>query len=134
MAQLGLKDAFARYGATLRNVQSSVSAWAPDGALVVSVWAHHYRPGPGRTAEYADTAARWQGAGNREFRENVAVAFAEKRPLRLVVATTSDPALVQSGVDASKATKDFDVRPDLVGEVVEFDGERYVFRFARITA
>ena len=132
MAHLGFKDAFARYGATLRNVQWSVSAWAPDGALVVSVWAHHYRPGPGGTAEYVDTAGRWSGPGNREFRDNVAVAFAEKRPLRLVVATTTDTALVQSGVNASKSSKDFDVRPDLVGEVAEFDGERYVFRFARV--
>lgn len=44
MAKLGIKGAFAKFGATQRNVQWSVSAWTPDGELVVSVWAHHQKP------------------------------------------------------------------------------------------
>ena len=131
MARLGLKDAFARYGAKPRNVQWSVSAWAPDGALVVSLWAHHCRKGPTGSIEYADSVARWSGPGNAEFRDNVAKAFRAKSPVRLVVATTESTAHVETGADASKVKKDFAVRDDLIGEVVAYDGDKYVFRFSR---
>jgi hypothetical protein len=36
MAKLTLTEAFAKYGATLKNPQSSVSAWLADGSLVVA--------------------------------------------------------------------------------------------------
>ena len=45
MSRLGISEAFAKYGATLRNPQWSVSAWAREGSLVVSLWDHHYRKG-----------------------------------------------------------------------------------------
>ena len=129
MARLGLKDAFAKYGATLRNVQWSVSAWAPDGSLVLSLWAHHYRKGPGGSAEYHGSASRWSGPGNQEFRENVAKAFREKSRVRLVISSTEETGHVESGRDASQVKKDFHVREDLVGKVVEYDGDKYVIRF-----
>ena len=131
MARLGIKDAFAKYGATLRNVQWSVSAWAPDGSLVVSLWAHHYRKGLSGTAEYADTTARWNGPGKNEFRENVARAFADRSRVRLVVVSTVQTERIEAGEDASNIKKDFDVKDQFVGEVAEFDGGNYVFRFAR---
>ena len=43
MSRLTITEAFAKYRAVLRSVQWSVSAWAPDVSLVVSLWAHHYR-------------------------------------------------------------------------------------------
>jgi hypothetical protein len=131
MAGLGLKDAFARYGATLRNVQWSVSAWAPDGSLVLSLWAHHYRKGPGGTAEYFGRASRWSGLGNREFRENLARAKRENALIRLVISSTEHKDHIESGGDASKVKKGFHVREDLVGQVVEYDGDNYVVRFKR---
>jgi len=134
MARLGIKEAFAKYGATLHNVQWSVSAWAPDGSLVVSLWAHHYSKGPNGTAEYGDSLARWSGPGNSEFRRNVAEAFAKRSKVRLVVASTLETSHVQSGEDASKIKKDFDPKQELIGEVAELDGENYVFRFTRATA
>jgi hypothetical protein len=131
MARIGIKDAFATYGANLHNVQWSVSAWAADGSLVVSLWAHHYRAGPSGTVEYADSLARWKGPGNNEFRKNVAKAFAKRSRVRLVVASTIETSHVQAGEDASKIKKDFDPKVDLIGKVAELDGENYVFRFAR---
>lgn len=130
MSRIGIKEAFAKYGATLNNVQWSVSAWAPDGSLVVSLWAHHYRKGPLGTAEYSDSLARWSGAGNTEFRRNIAEAFAKRSKVRLIVASTLETKHVQSGQDASKIKKDFDAKTYLVGEVVELVGENYVFRFS----
>ncbi len=53
----------------------------------------------------------------------------EGRRVRLVVVSTSDIARVEAGEDASKLKKEFDVRPELIGEVVHLDGDDYVVRF-----
>lgn len=134
MPRQGIQEAFAQYGAKLKNAQWSVSAWSLDGDLVVSLWAHHYRRGPAGTAEYADSLARWRGPGNNEFRKNVARAFAERRQVRLVIASTSETSLVQNGGDASKIKKQFEAKVDFVGVVAALDGEDYVFRFIRVGA
>ena len=131
MSQLGIAEAFGTYGAKLRNVQWSVSAWAPDGSLVVSLWAHHYRKGPEGTAEYADTTERWSGPGKNEFHENVSTAYKDGAVVRLVVARTLETECVEAGESASKIAKDFDAKTEQLGEVVEFDGGNYVFRFRR---
>ncbi len=131
MAIEGIKEAFARYRATLRNVQWSVSAWSPDGALVVSLWEHHHRKSAKGTMEFAASADRWSGPGNSEFRENVAKAFAEQSPVRLVMVRTSDVESVERGDDASKVKKEFHPREELIGKVIEWDGTRYAFRFTK---
>jgi hypothetical protein len=131
MAQLTLTQAFAHYGAKLRNPQWSVSAWAPDGSLVVSCWDHHYRRGLPGTMEFTGSLDRWSGPGNREFRRNVADAYSGGKKVRLVVVKTDDVASVESGADASKLKKEFFLREDLEGKVIELDAERYVFRFQK---
>jgi len=131
MSRSGIRDAFARYGATLRNVQWSVSAWTPAQELVVSEWQHHYRPGPQQTAEYAGSLSRWSGPGNKEFRENLECAHRERSVLRLVIVSTPETDRVESGEDASRIPKDFHVREDLVGEVVSLAADEYVLRFRR---
>ena len=132
MTKLKMTEAFGRYGATLKNRMWSVSAWTPDDELVLSMWAHHHRKGaePG-TVEYAAATSRWEGPGKKEFVENVDRAYAEKRKIRLVIATTKDVGTIERGEDASKVDKDFDVRADLIGEVAFWDGEQYVVRFRR---
>ncbi|MBP0625165.1 hypothetical protein [Cupriavidus consociatus] len=131
MAKLGIKDAFAKYGATLRNVQWSVSSWTANGALVVSLWDHHRQPGMPGTLEFADKASRWHGPGNREFRENVAKAFDLSSEVRLVIVRTADTERVEAGGSASSIPKEFFVRDDLIGQVVEWNGDNYRFRFIR---
>lgn len=131
MHHQGIQEAFAKYGAKLKNAQWSVSAWSPDGHLVVSLWAHHYRRGPAGTAEYADSLARWKGPGNNESRRNIARAFAERSQVRLVTASTPETGLVQDGKNASKIAKKFEAKVDFVGVVAVLDGENYVFRFIR---
>lgn len=132
MATLGIKEAFAQYGASLTNVQWSVSAWAPDGSLVVSLWEHHRRKSvvPG-TLEFAGSANRWKGPGNTEFRANVAKAHASQANVRLVIVRTDQTARVEAGEDASKLKKDFFRKEEVVGKVVEWDGENYAFRFTK---
>ena len=131
MATLGIKDAFSRYGASLRNVQWSVSAWTPEGSLVVSLRKHHCRKSAPGTLEFADSVNRWHGPGNKEFRDNVARAFASGAPVRLVIARTEETARVEAGEDGGKIKKIFGLREDLVGRVIEWDGENYAFQFAK---
>lgn len=131
MGRLGITEAFARYKATLRNPQWSVSAWSPAGELVVSLWDHHYRKGPIGTMEFSDTFERWAGHGNSEFRANVRKAYEEKCTVRLVIVKTDQIERVEAGEDASTVRKEFFLRDDLVGEVVEIENDRYVIRFRR---
>lgn len=51
--------------------------------------------------------------------------------VRLVVASIIETEHVQAGRDASKVKKDFDSKEDVIGEVVELTGEKYVFRFRK---
>jgi hypothetical protein len=132
MATLGMRDSFARYGATLKNVQWSVSAWTPKDELVLSLWAHHSRKGPPETMEFAASASRWNGPGKNEFVENVGRAFREKRPVRLVIVSTPAPERVEAGEDGGTIPKTFDVRDDVIGEILEWDGQAYVIRFSRV--
>jgi hypothetical protein len=132
MGSLGLVEAFAKYGAVLRNAQWSVSAWGVDGSLVVSIWDHHYRKGPPGSMEFADSLDRWSGPGNREFRRNIERAFAEQSRVRLVVVRTRHPERVQAGEDASKIPKEFFLREDLQGKVIELSGNTYAFRFVSV--
>lgn len=132
MATLGIKAAFARYKATLANVNWSVSAWAADDSLVLSVWDHHARKAllPG-SLEFEDKADRWGGAGNTEFRRNIARAYETQADIRLVIVRTEEVAAVQAGEDASTLKKDFFTREDLVGKVIEWEGNKYALRFIK---
>ena len=130
-----LSEAFARFGATLRNPQWSVSAWAPDGALIVSLWAHHTRRNaPPGTMEFEDRLDRWSGPGNSELRKNVLLAHQQGSLVRLVLVRTVETGRVQAGDDASKIPKTFAVREDLIGKVIHADDSGFVVQFCEIGA
>jgi hypothetical protein len=131
VATLGFAEAFGKYGAKLKNVNWSVCAESPDGALVVSFWSHHFKKAPDGALICADTAARWFGPGKNEFCERFAKAYADNQPIRVVIATTTEPERVDAGEDASKLPKTFTVRQDLIGRIVKFDGENFEVKFQR---
>jgi hypothetical protein len=135
MADLRFVDAFAQFGAKPANAMWAVSAFAADGALVISCWAHYFRPGADGALEYCDRLSRWGGnaPGNNLLRDHLVTAFSEQRPVRMVVATTSETETVDAGRDASKLKKTFHVRKDLVGVVTTFDGDNFVITFRRAT-
>jgi hypothetical protein len=81
--------------------------------------------------DFADSLGRWSGHGNKEFRENVAKAYAVRSPVRLVIVKTDEIARVEAGEDASTVRKEFFLRDDLIGEVLELNGEQYAFRFKK---
>lgn len=131
MADLGFSEAFAEYGAKLKNVQWSVCADAPDGALVVSLWQHHFDPPKNGLITCRGSFARWSGPGNAEFRQKVTAAFNTKQPIKLVIARTESTDAVESGADASVLKKAFSIKKDWIGRVVSLEGDDYVFEFAR---
>jgi hypothetical protein len=131
MAKLGIKDALAKYGANWCNVQWSVSAWAPDGSSVVSRREHHRRSGTAGSLEFASNASRWRRPANNKFRENVRKACEPSADVRLVIVKTDEVDRVEAGEDASKVKKEFFVRENLVGRVIEWDAESCAFRFTR---
>jgi hypothetical protein len=81
--------------------------------------------------EFSDSFDRWKGHGNSEFRVNVRKAYEDQRALRLIIVRTDQIGRIEAGEDASEVKKEFFIRDDLVGEVVEIDSDRYVIRFHR---
>lgn len=131
MRSLGYAEAFAKYGAKLKNVQWSVCASAPDGSLVVSLWEHHFRRSKEGTLKVSGRFDRWQGPGNTEFRTKVAEAFEAKTPVKVVISHTDQPDEVERGADASAFKNTFTVKHDWIGMVSSIDGEEYEFEFRR---
>jgi len=132
LSKLLFTEAFARYGAELVNPQWAVSAIAKDGALVMSCWVHYIKR-HGDALRYADKLSRWEGnsLGNELLRRHLTEAYAGNYPVRYLSAKTEDTNTVDCGHDASKVKKVFAVRPELVGHIVEFDGDSFIIDFSR---
>ncbi len=81
--------------------------------------------------EFTGKMSRWAGHGNAEFRANIARAYAEKRPVRLVISKTEEIKHVEDGHDASLVDKEFFIRDEVIGSVIHLDGDDYVFQFRK---
>lgn len=125
---MGIVAEFARYGAKLKNQFWAVSALT-DTELVASLWADFLITQPGGAWVYEDRLSRWSGNGNALFREHLATAIADCRPVRLVIARTDSPGLVAEGGDASSAKNTFKARPERIGGVESFDGDNFKIVF-----
>lgn len=135
MGNLNLAETFAQYGAKRVNPQWAVSAIAEDGSLVMSCWFHYIRTTDG-IWRYEETLSRWSGnaAGNNLCRQHVEDAFKNNRPVRIVIARTEDTATVDSGQDASKVKKEFYTKPEMIGRITYFNGDRFIIDFQRSKA
>jgi hypothetical protein len=133
MSKLTFTEAFQKYGAKLKNVQWSVSSRSDSDEIVVSIWAHHLKPRDGKL-RCTDRLSRWSGniAGNNLLIQHLLEASSENLPIRLVIARTKDTDSVDHGHDASGLKKSFSARPDLVGELVSFDGDEFVIDFRKV--
>jgi hypothetical protein len=134
---MNYSEAFAAYGAKLANPMWAFSAKALDGSILFSCWSHKFgRPHNG-VVRYTDRLSRWSRintAGKNLFVAHLSEAYDQRLTIRLIIAKTTAPEVVDSGEDASAIPKTFHVRPDLVGRVAEFDGDGYTFEFRRSTA
>ena len=127
-----MTTAFNRYGTKLNNPNWAVSAISKSGELVISCW-KHYLSNEGGKLVYTDRLSRWASnkPGNNLLRGHLDAATKDQTNVRLVIAKTDKPALVDSGEDASQAQNTFGVREDLVGRIGSFDGDEFVIEFTK---
>jgi len=121
--KLGIVQAFKTYGAKLANFRWAVSAIAGDGSLVVSCWDDHFRT-VNKSLHYEDTLSRWSAEntpGSDLLKSHLEQAQRDSLGVRLVIA--HGPA------GPGKTASHFHVRPDLMGRVANFDGDRFVIAF-----
>jgi hypothetical protein len=135
---IGYVKAFASLGATLRNVQWSFSARGRDGSIVLSCWQPFFEPKSAHGIEgvlrYRDTLNRvgHNPLGASELEQFLREGATNHTSFRLVVATPGDESSLASGRSASSSKNRFHAKPDLLGELVSFDGNEYVIDFKRV--
>ena len=121
-----LIDAFAQFGAKPKSRLRGRSAIAEDGALVLSCSTPHFRrPGPG-VLRYEDVLSRDPSdrPGTALLGEHLALARDGQLPVRMVViAETAD----------GKTRNNIYARPDVIGRLVEFDGDHFIVDFTRLS-
>jgi hypothetical protein len=115
--------AYARYGAQGSSKLRSLSAVAADGSLVLTCPSDRFsRPGTG-ILRYSALLSKEKAPAARivELRTQLQSAQDAGTDVRLVVVTPSK----------GRVSRTIHVRSDLVGKVVEFDGDAYVVDFIR---
>ena len=126
--KLRYAEAFARYGAKLRNKTWSLCAVAPDKSLVICLWACKFKRG----GKYVDKLSRVSGyrtlPGYRELGEKLQTALVTKQPICAVIAHCNEPNLVDSGASTGTLAKYFTMS-DLIGTVTHFGGDELVIEF-----
>jgi len=123
MENLSLETAYARYGAQVSSKQRCLSAIAADGSLVLSCPADRFsRPGVG-VRRYSARLSLEIAAQTRVavLRDQVQKASTEGIQVRPVFITAPKGHLGRI----------IHVRSDLVGKVVDYDGDSFVVDFRR---
>ena len=119
-----LLAAFAKFGATPANSLRGRSAIADDGALVLSCFIPQFRrQGPG-VLRYEDSLSRESGdrTGATRLGEHLTLAREQELPVRMVVVAE---------LSEGKTRYNIYPRPDVVGRLVDFDGDHFVVDFKR---
>jgi hypothetical protein len=122
MENLSLEVAYGRYGAQITNKQRSLSAMAADGSLVLTCLSERFsRPGAG-ILRYSGQLSQ-EGTSTRvaELGAHVLSARDSGASVRAVV-ITPPRGIVRRVIH---------VRTDLVGKVIDFDGDSFVVDFTR---
>jgi hypothetical protein len=122
MENLSLEVAYGRYGAQITNKQRSLSAMAADGSLVLTCQSERFsRPGAG-ILRYSGQLSQ-EGTSTRvaELGAHLQSARDADASVRAVV-ITPPRGIVRRVIH---------VRTDLVGKVIDFDGDAFVIDFTR---
>jgi hypothetical protein len=122
MENLSLEVAYGRYGAQITNKQRSLSAMAADGSLVLTCQSERFsRPGAG-ILRYSGQLSQ-EGTSTRvaELGAHVLSARDSGASVRAVV-ITPPRGIVRRVIH---------VRTDLIGKIVDFDGDAFVVDFTR---
>ena len=123
---LTLVSAFRRFGAKPVNRLGGLSAMATDGSMVLNYLPAHFgHPAPGKLRYEARLSTAQAGPKDVSM---LGVHLTRARdaalPIRMVVAS---PYREKAGTKG----RSYSVRPDLIGKIVEFDGDRFAIDFTR---
>ncbi len=123
---LTLVDAFSRFGAKPNSRLGSLSGIAADGAMVLNCLPAHFgHPAPGVLRyETKLSAAQATAKVVTALSQDLTRAHDDGLPVRMIVT-------IQERAKAGNMIRSYHVRPDLIGKVVEFDGDRFVVDFTR---
>jgi hypothetical protein len=123
MENLRLATAFGRYGATTADNLRGLSAIAADGSLVLACPAAALsRPGPGALRyENRISESKSRQSEVALLRTNLEATMSAGGVVRLIVVTPS----------SGSTPRVIHTRTDLVGKLLEFDGDRHVVDFSR---
>ena len=121
---LSLIDAFGRFGAKPDRLRA-VSAIAADGALVLRCESVNFGHPARGVLRYEDRLSREpvDAKSVALLGAHLGLARDGELPVRMVV---GGPA-----VASTPGPRSFHIRPDLIGKIVEFDGDRFIIDFKR---
>ena len=121
--KLSLIDAFDRFGAKPASRLGGLSAMAADGAMVLNCLPGHFGHPTRGVLRYEDrlSAAPVESKEVGILGNHLTRARDSDLPVRMVVAS----------FEGEKKTRRYHVRPDLIGKVVEFDGDHFIVDFTR---
>jgi hypothetical protein len=120
-----LITAFAQFGAKPKNHLRGRSAIAEDGALVLSCATPQFRhAGPG-VLRYEDALSRdsRDKPGSALLGQHLVLARDGQLPIRMIV--------IAEAV-AGKTRRNIYARPDVIGKLIEFDGDHFIVDFKRL--
>jgi hypothetical protein len=124
---LSLIDAFGRFGAKPSSRLLGLSAIAADGAMVLNCSRPYFGHPSKGVLRYEDRISREpagaKGAGL--LGQHLTLARDGALPVRMIV---TSPTAEKGAPDNSGGCH---VRPDLVGTVVQFDGDHFIVDFTR---
>lgn len=128
-----ISEAFKAYGAKQKNIQWSVSAFNDKDELVVSLWKQYFKLIGKDTQIYVDKVSRWQGLGNDEFRKNIALAHATDSVIKVIIARSAKPKIIDAGGSGANLGNTFAIKKDWFGKVKLWDGDNFEIEFVSST-
>lgn len=129
MPSLSLVDAFAKYGGKPANRLHSLSAMAADGAMILSCASTRFgHPAPG-VLRYEDKLSRDPSHSPvlATLGTHLSLARDGNLPVRIII-------IASKPNEEGTGGREIHIRSDLVGSVVEFDGDHYIVDFVRAVA
>lgn len=122
---LSLTDAFGKFGAQPNSRLRGLSALAADGALVLNCQQAYFAHPSRGVLRYEDRLSREpaESKDTQLLAQHLTRARDDGLPVRMVVTSL--------GEKAGRSSRRCHVRPDLIGKVVTFDGDRFVIDFTR---